>query len=147
MKPGLKVGDRSSHAMTVEEAHVVPRLFAEQNNGAGAFPDMPPVFATANMVALMEWACVEQLKPFYEDGEDSVGIHVDVDHAAPTLPGQKVTVESEVESLDGRFVWFRVRAHDGVDVIGQGRHRRAVIERAKFAERLAGKAALVAARG
>ena len=147
MRPGLQVGDRASHAMTVEEAHVVPRLFAEQNNGAGAFADMPPVFATANMVALMEWACVEQLKPFYEDGEDSVGIHVDVDHAAPTLPGQTVTVDCEVESVDGRFVWFRVRAHDGVDVIGQGRHRCAVIERAKFAERLAGKAALVAARG
>lgn len=147
MKPGLSVGDRSSHRMVVGESHIVPRLFPEQNGGAGAFPDMPPVFATANMVALIEWACVEQLRPYYDDGEDSVGVHVDVDHTAPTLPGQTVTVETEVESVEGRFVWFRVRAHDGLDVIGQGRHRRAVIEGAKFAGRLADKAARVAARG
>lgn len=132
--------------MTVEDAHLVPRLFEEQRGGKGAFPDMPAVFATAKMVGLMEWACVEQLRPFYEDGEDSLGIHVDVDHSAPTLPGQTVTVETEVEAIDGRFIWFRVRAHDGIDVIGQGRHRRAVIDRATFADRLAAKAARVAGK-
>ena len=147
MKPGLTTGARASLAMTVGPSHLVPALFGEQNGGAGAFRDMPAVFATANMVGLMEWACVEQLRPFYELSEDSVGIHVDVDHAAPTLPGQTVTVDTEVESVDGRFVWFRVRAHDGVEVIGQGRHRRAVIDRAKFADRLAAKAHRVAEQG
>lgn len=141
MKPGLAPGARARFSMTVEPTHLVPALFAEQNGGRGAFADMPAVFATANMVALMEWACVEQLRPYYEDGEDSVGVHVDVDHSAPTLPGQTVSVDTEVESVDGRFVWFRVRAEDGLDVIGQGRHRRAVIDRSKFDDRLAAKAA------
>ena len=143
MKPGLKVGDRSSFAMTVADGHLVNALYAEQN----AFADMPGVFATAKMIGLMEWACVEQLKPLYDDGEDSLGIHVDVDHSAPTLPGQVVTVETEVEAVDGRFIWFKVRAHDGIDVIGQGRHRRAVIDSAKFADRLAAKAARIAEKG
>ncbi|HRO14505.1 MAG TPA: thioesterase family protein [Paracoccus sp. (in: a-proteobacteria)] len=146
MKPGLIPGAAASHAMTVGPTHLVPALFAEANEGAGAFPDMPAVLATAQMVGLMEWACVEMLRPYYEDGEDSVGIHVDVDHSAPTLPGQTVTVDAQVESVDGRFVWFNVRAHDGVEVIGQGRHRRAVIDRAKFADRLADKAARVAGK-
>lgn len=139
MKPGLTVGARGRHAMTVGPSHLVPALFAEADGGRGAFPDMPAVFATAQMVGLMEWACVEQLRPFYEAGEDSLGIHVDFDHAAPTLPGQTVTVETEVEAIDGRFVWFRVEAHDGVERIGGGRHRRAVIDAAKFAQRLAAK--------
>lgn len=134
MRPGLTVGAKGRHAWRVTEGELVPALF-----GGTAFPDMPSVFATAQMVALMEWACVEQLRPFYDEGEDSLGIHVDVDHGAPTLSGQTVTVETEVEEIEGRLVWFRVRAHDGVDVIGQGRHRRALINAAKFNDRLTAK--------
>ena len=143
MKPGLKPGDRFQHQMQVLPSHLVPALFAE----ADAFPDMPQVFATAQMIGLMEWTCVEQLRPFYDAGEHSVGIHVDVDHSAPTLPGQTVTVEAEVEQVEGRFIWFRVRAHDGIDQIGAGRHRRAVIDSAKFNERLQAKRAAAGLEG
>ena len=141
MKPGLEPGARARHTMVVEASHLVPAQLAEQRGGAGAFGDMPAVLATGQMVVLMEWACLEQMRPFYEDGETSLGVHVDFDHAAPTLPGQTVTVETEVESIDGRFVWFRVEAHDGVERIGGGRHRRAVVKTGKFTERLAAKRA------
>ena len=143
MKPGLKPGDRASFSMRVTAGDTVPALFADRR----AFLDMPEVFATAKMVGLMEWACVEQLRPYYEDGEDSLGIHVDVDHSAPTLPGQVVTVETEVEEIDGRFLWFRVVAHDGIDQIGAGRHRRAVIDSTKFNDRLELKRAKAALEG
>lgn len=143
MNPGLTVGARGSHAFRVTEAELVPALFGE----AAPFADMPQVLATAQMVALMEWACVEQMRPFYAPGEQSVGVHVDVDHTAPTLPGQTVTVETEVESVEGRFVWFRVAAHDGLSVIGKGRHRRAVIDAAKFHDRLAAQRAALALEG
>ncbi len=143
MKPGLKPGDRASFSMRVTAGDTVPALFADRN----AFVDMPDVFATAKMVGLMEWACVEQLRPYYDAGEDSLGIHVDVDHSAPTLPGQVVTVETEVEEIDGRFLWFRVVAHDGVDQIGAGRHRRAVIQTSKFNDRLELKRAKAALEG
>ncbi len=143
MKPGLKPGDRASFSMRVTAGDTVPALFADRR----AFLDMPDVFATAKMVGLMEWACVEQLRPYYEDGEDSLGIHVDVDHSAPTLPGQVVTVETEVEEINGRFLWFRVVAHDGIDQIGAGRHRRAVIDSTKFNDRLELKRAKAALEG
>ena len=123
--------------------NAVPALFADRN----AFPEMPVVFATAKMVGLMEWACVEQLRPYYEEGEGSLGVHVDVDHTAPTLPGQVVTVETEVEEVDGRFIWFRVTAHDGIDQIGTGRHRRAVIRNEKFNDRLDAKRAQTGLEG
>jgi fluoroacetyl-CoA thioesterase len=143
VKPGLKSGDRARFSMTVQPADTVPALFADRN----AFPEMPVVFATANMVGLMEWACVEQMRPFYEDGEGSLGVHVDVDHTAPTLPGQVVTVETEVEQVDGRFIWFKVVAHDGIDQIGAGRHRRAVIRNEKFNDRLVTKRAQAGLEG
>ena len=143
MKPGLKPGDRASFSMRVTAGDTVPALFADRR----AFLDMPDVFATAKMVGLMEWACVEQLRPYYEEGEGSLGVHVDVDHTAPTLPGQVVTVETEVEEVDGRFIWFRVTAHDGIDQIGTGRHRRAVIRNEKFNDRLDAKRAQTGLEG
>ncbi|MDO5530267.1 MAG: thioesterase family protein [Paracoccus sp. (in: a-proteobacteria)] len=142
MKPGLVKGARHQHRFTVTDAQLVPALF-----GGGAFADMPAVLATGQMVALLEWGCVEQMRPYYEDGEDSLGIHIDVDHAAPTLPGQTVTVSSEVEEIDGRFIWFRVSAHDGIDQICAGRHRRAVIDTSRFAARLDDKRSKLRDRG
>ena len=143
MKPGLKSGDCARFSMKVQPGDTVPALFSDRN----AFPAMPVVFATAKMVGLMEWACVEQLRPYYEEGEGSLGVHVDVDHTAPTLPGQVVTVETEVEEVDGRFIWFRVTAHDGIDQIGTGRHRRAVIRNEKFNDRLDAKRAQTGLEG
>lgn len=86
---------------------------------------MPPVFATGFMVGLMEWACLD-------DNEGSVGVHVDVSHTAATPVEMTVTAEVELESIDGRLTWFRVVLRDERDVIGEGRHQRAVIDKAKF---------------
>lgn len=140
MKAGLTVGARSRHAHRIGAEHTVPNLYPE----AAAFRAMPGVLATGYMVGLMEWACVEQLAPFLEEGEGSLGTHVDVSHVAPTPPGLTVTVETEVTGIDGRFVWFAVRAHDGVDLIGEGRHQRAVVRWDRFVPRAMAKAEGVA---
>ena len=96
------------------------------------------------MVGLMEWACLEQLLPFLDEGEGSLGVHVDISHVAPTPPGLTVTVETRVEEIDGEFIWFHVRAHDGVDMIGEGRHKRAVVRWENFTPRAMSKADMMA---
>lgn len=136
MKPGLAIGDRARFSHRIGAEHTVPALFPE----ALKFQDMPGVFATGYMVGLMEWACIEQLAPYYEDGEGSLGTHVDVSHVAATPPGLTVTVETEVTAIEGKFVWFRVRAHDGVDLIGEGRHQRAMVRWEKFVPKAMAKA-------
>jgi len=136
MRPGLKAGDRGTFSFTVTGAQTVPRLYPE----ARKFREMPEVFATGFMVGLMEWACLEQLAPFMEEGEGSLGTHIDVSHTAPTPPGLTVRVETEVESVEGRFVWFRVRADDGVDRIGEGRHQRAIVRWDRFVPKAMAKA-------
>lgn len=143
MKDGLKIGAKAEHRFRVEERHTVRALFAEE----GAFPAMPAVFATAYMTGLMEWACVELIRPYYADGQDSLGIHVDFSHIAPTLPGQVVTVTAELTGIDGRKLSFALRAHDGIDLIGEGRHDRALIDTEKFATRLAAKRATAGLEG
>ena len=45
---------------------------------------MPPVVATACMVALVEVTCFDALKPFPKEGQKNVGAHVDLSHVAAT---------------------------------------------------------------
>ena len=70
-----------------------------------------------------------------------MGVHVDVSHTAATPPGFTVTVDVECIELQGRKAVFKVRAHDGVDLIGEGRHERFVVAWDKFDARVAEKAA------
>ena len=135
MRAGLGIGDKARFSRVVRAEETVPHLFPDSD----LLRQMPDVLASAYMVALFEWACVEQLAPFYDAGEGSLGTGFELTHLAPTPPGLEVTVETEVESIDGRFIWFRVRGHDGHDLIGEGRHQRALIDRARFDARVAAK--------
>jgi fluoroacetyl-CoA thioesterase len=101
---------------------------------------MPKVFATGFMVGLFEWACIELLKEHLGPGEGSLGIAVAFDHVAATPPGLTVTVDAECTAVDGKRVSFSVRGHDGVDLIGQGRHQRMIVNWDIFTERVASKA-------
>jgi fluoroacetyl-CoA thioesterase len=140
MKPTLQPGVRAAFSYTVPVEKTVPYIYRE----APEMQVMPEVFATGFMVALMEWTCVKALAPHLDEGEGSLGVHVDVSHDAATPPGMTVTVEAEVTEIDGRRVWFAVRAHDGADQIGEGYHQRAVVSWDKFKAKVAEKQAKVA---
>jgi fluoroacetyl-CoA thioesterase len=136
MKPTLKPGLTHSFSYTVPENKTVPFTYPESPEIAA----MPKVFATGFMIVLMEWTCLQLMAPHLDAGEGSLGVHVDVSHAAATPPGLTVTVEAEVIEVIGRKVMFKVRAHDGIDTIGEGRHQRAVVPWESFNHRVAEKA-------
>ncbi|HWK34369.1 MAG TPA: thioesterase family protein [Hyphomicrobium sp.] len=136
MKDTLKPGDKTQFSFRIPAEKTVPHLYPE----APEFREMPTVFATGFMVGLMEWTCLKVLAPHLEEGEGSLGVHIDVSHTAATVPGQTVTVEAECTSIDGRRIGFNVRAHDGLDVIGEGRHERMVINWSRFVSRVNDKA-------
>jgi fluoroacetyl-CoA thioesterase len=137
MKETLKPGLKHKFTYVVPEEKTVPHLYRESAEMGG----MPAVFATAFMIGLMEWTCIQAIEAHLDDGEGSLGIAVDVSHVAATPAGLPVTVEVEVVEVAGRRVSFHVRAHDGVDLIGEGRHSRAVVEWARFERRVSAKAA------
>lgn len=136
MRPILAIGDRTSHSLTVTREKTVPFLYPE----SAEFQDIPEVFATGYMVGLMEWACILSLKPALDEGEGCLGVLIDVSHEAATLPGQSVTIEATVASIEGRKVIWDVVARDEVDVIGRGRIGRAVVSWERFKAGLAKKA-------
>ncbi|MEX2128779.1 MAG: thioesterase family protein [Xanthobacteraceae bacterium] len=140
MKPSLKPGVTHRFSYAVPENKTVPHLYPE----ADMFQSMPAVFATGYMVGLMEWTCIQLMAPHLDPGEGSVGVHVDVSHNAATPPGLTVTVDAEVTAVDGRRLTFKVKAHDGVDLIGEGRHERFVVAWDRFNARVAEKAEAVA---
>jgi fluoroacetyl-CoA thioesterase len=137
MKPTLKPGLTHRVTYQVAERTTVPQTYPEFPIIAG----MPKVFATGFMVILMECACTELLAQHLDAGEGSLGVHVDVSHIAPTPVGMTVTVDAECVQIADRRVGFNVRAHDGVDLIGEGRHDRFVVDWDKFNARVAAKAA------
>jgi fluoroacetyl-CoA thioesterase len=137
MRPTLKPGLTHRLAYKVPENKTVPYTYPE----APEIAAMPKVFATGFMVVLMEWTCTQLLAPHLDEGEGSLGVHVDVSHVAPTPPGMTVTVDVEVTQVAGPRISFTVKAHDGVDLIGEGRHERYVVAWDKFNARVAAKAA------
>ncbi len=128
MKDTLTPGMRATFAFTVPADKTVPHLYPE----AHEFQLMPTVFATGFMVGLMEWTCLKVLAPHLDPDEGSLGVHIDVSHVAATVPGQTVTVDAECTLVKGRRVTFHVKAHDGVETIGEGRHERVVVHWDKF---------------
>jgi fluoroacetyl-CoA thioesterase len=120
----------------VGEATVVvsPEVTA-RHLGSGAVA----VFATPEMVRLMERAAVNGLAPYLAPGQQSVGTMVNVKHLAATPLGATVTARAELVSVDGRRLVFKVSAHDGTELIGEGTHERALIDLAKFEQRVAAK--------
>src|SRR6202790_5803451 len=140
MKATLKPGLTHRFAYTVPENKTVPYTYPESPEIAA----MPRVFATGYMIVLMEWVCTQLLAPHLAPRAGSVGVHVDVSHLAATLPGMTVTVDVECSEIVGQRVSFKVKAHDGIDLIGEGRHDRFVVMWDKFNSRLAAKAAKLA---
>jgi fluoroacetyl-CoA thioesterase len=92
------------------------------------------IFSTPAMIGLMEFTCVLLVAPYLDENEQTVGIHVDVRHMAPTKIGQSVTVTAELLEVKDNKLRFAVLAVNDQEVkIGEGTHRRALINTKRFA--------------
>jgi fluoroacetyl-CoA thioesterase len=143
MKDTLQPGICAEFSFTVPPTKTVPALYPE----APEFQEMPAVFATGFHVGLMEWTAVKVLAPHLDEGEGSLGIHVNVSHSAATLPGQTVTVTAECTAVEGRRITFKVKAHDGIEPIGEGTHQRMIVPWARFKARVNEKAEVAGVAG
>ncbi len=85
------------------------------------------VLATPMMIAFMENTSLNLLDRYLEEGESSVGMHVDVRHLAPSGLGANIEVKVSITAVDGRKVTLEVQAWDGEILVGTGIHTRYVI--------------------
>lgn len=118
----LSIGIKGCQSCTV-----TPELTAAVVGSGGV-----QVFATPMMVALIEKTCLLSVQPYLEEGQGTVGTHIDVSHTAATPVGMTVRAESELIEIDRRRLVFRVAAFDERGPIGAGTHERFIIDLARF---------------
>jgi fluoroacetyl-CoA thioesterase len=98
-------------------------------------PDMPQVYATPMMILHMEMASGSAIASHLPEGFVSVGMDVKVRHLAATPVGRTVRAISRVIEIDPKSVAFEVEAWDGDRKIGDGTHRRGIVNVREFEER------------
>jgi predicted thioesterase len=91
-----------------------------------------PIFATPILIAFMEEAAQEGIRPYLEPGMASVGTLVNIEHLSPTPEGMLVWAACEVTAVEGRKVTFHVTAGDRFGLIGEGTHERFIIDVERF---------------
>ena len=121
--------------ISLEQALLVTHALTVQ----ATVPDLPAVYSTPNMILFMEITCTDLIRPYLPRGWVSVGALVDVRHLAATPVGATVKATATVVEVTNKLVTFEVEAHDGVDLIGRGRHARAPIALDRFESGLARK--------
>jgi fluoroacetyl-CoA thioesterase len=111
---------------------------------ANRFKDaiLPQVLATPVMILVMENAALNAVRPYLDAGESAVGTAIDVRHLAATPVGHDVRADAEVVKVDGKRIEFKVSARDEMEEIGNGTHRRMVIDLGSFNEHLSSKSKL-----
>ena len=129
MKRSPRVGETGELSFVVTEQHAID--FADNQ--------MPAVLSTPRLIWFLEHAAREAMLPLLEEGESTVGVHVDVQHLAPTPLGQEVTCRARVINSDGSLVTMQFEAHDAQERIARGMHKLRVIRCARFAKRVQAK--------
>jgi fluoroacetyl-CoA thioesterase len=130
MKSTLQVGLASTKRFTVDEGRCIGFMGKEGM-----------VYATPRMVLDVEQACRDLLLEHLDDGEDSVGAHVSIDHLAATPLGLEVAIDVKITDIEKRRVTFEFSVRDSIEECGRGRHVRFVADKAKSFERIKAKRA------
>src|SRR5258708_40136339 len=122
----LKAGMTGSAALRVGEEPTAPRV------GSGKVH----VLATPVMITLIEAAALDAVEPLLPPGYQSLGTVLQVRHVAATPVGMRVSAKVEVTRVEGRTIFFGVKAFDEIELIGDGTHERVVVNVAKFDARV-----------
>ncbi|MFQ5418757.1 MAG: thioesterase family protein [Anaerolineae bacterium] len=134
MKESLQTGISTTARYTIDEARTIDFMGDEGR-----------VYATPELVRDIENTCRDLLMAHLDDGEDSVGVHIKVDHMAATLLGMWVEVTAKVTAVDGRRVTLEITARDNLEDVARGKHVRFVVDVQKSAARFRQKAEKVKA--
>lgn len=91
-----------------------------------------PVLATPSMMALMENAAMMAVKPYLQEGETTVGGHIESSHLSPTRVGSTISATAKLTEIKGRKLSFEIEAYQGETLLGRGTHLRFIVSREKF---------------
>ena len=99
------------------------------------------VYATPKLLYDIEFACRDLLFEHIEEGKDSVGTRVELDHVGATLMGMWVEISVTLTEVNGGAVSFDFSVRDAVEEVARGKHKRFIVGIEKTAQRLKAKRA------
>jgi len=114
-----------------EKEWVVTEEMTAKQIGSG----LADVFSTPMLVALCEFAAVNTVQEFLEEGQGTVGTLVNVRHLAATPVGMKVCAKAELTEIDRRRLVFHIEAFDESEKIAEMEHERFIIDSKKFQDK------------
>ena len=116
-----------------EESYVIKNENSAENMGSGDLA----VLSTASLVAFMENAAKNYLNKFLPEEMGSVGSNININHIAPTLIGNSITVRGKItEVIKEKIIKFSIEAYEKDKKIGEAEHTRVIINNTKFLEKL-----------
>lgn len=124
--PQIKPGLKGTAELVVGEEHTAPSI------GSGRVH----VLATPVMINLIEAASLKAIEHLLPPGHQSLGTRLDVKHYAATPVGMKIKATAEVVKVEGRLIYFIVKAEDEKEPIGDGTHERVVVNVERFDKRV-----------
>lgn len=130
MKDSLQTGIEGRRAFEIDEERTIAFMGDELR-----------VYGTPYMVRDIEETSRLVVQEHLDDGEETVGAHVSVDHLGASLMGMTSTVSVKIIDVDGQRITLEAGVHDGVDLVGKAKHVRFVIDRERQAARLKKKRA------
>ena len=117
--------------MTGSVSTVVEREDTAGEVGSGSLL----VYATPCMIALMEGAACEAIAAALSEDKTSVGIALNISHISATPVGMEVRAEAEITEVDGNVITYQVTAYDEKGKIGEGTHKRAIVNAQRFLDK------------
>ena len=116
-----------------EESYVIKNENSAENMGSGDLA----VLSTPSLVAFMENAAKNYLNKCLPEEMGSVGSNININHIAPTLIGNSITVRGKItEVIKEKIIKFSIEAYEKDKKIGEAEHTRVIINNTKFLEKL-----------
>ena len=122
----IKIGLSASARYLVEEIHSAKHI------GSGNLR----VLSTPSMIAFLEITARKMLDEHLPDSHTTVGTHVDIHHMAAAQIGAEVEARVVVSGRDRKQITLSVDLYHGAKHLASGRHKRFIIDKQQFQEKL-----------
>lgn len=115
------------------------KIIVDDTRAISFMGDELRVYATPWVVSDLEYACRDLILQHLDEGQDSVGARVEIEHLKPTPLGMAVRHIVTVEEVKSRSVTCTIEVHDDLERVATARHTRFIVDIARLKKAVAQK--------